>query len=513
MNHKKIVRFTACFLFLTSCFFSLPPAHAAVPKLMSYQGVLKDSSSNLLTGTYSMTFRIYSASTGGTSLWTETQSSVSASSGKFSVQLGGVTALNLDFNADYWLSVQVGTDAEMSPRVRLTSVGYGFRADYEVNGFTQSQHDSLSHKNIEGVKDNTVNLAKTNFKLDAYSVAAANSLGDLIVDTFNDASGIASSLSSGYTWRTSPNYDVIVAAGGGIDANTVLMLHMNGTDASTTFTDSGNGGKSMTANGNAQIDTAQSKFAGASGLFDGDGDYVSAADHSDFAFGTGDFTIDFWVRLNSTTGEQCFVCKPYSGQTGLQFESNGGTELAFQFNDGTNGISLTPAWTPSTGIWYHIAATRSGNTFRLFVDGAQVGTVTDVDPITTDSNTLTIGSKGAAKYLNGWLDEVRLVKGSAVWTSNFTPPSGEYTSSPGSATVISTAFTEPSAPTEAIVVADETLGTGSITYYVSRDNGTTWTQCAKETTTNISVQPSGTQLRWKAVISGNAELNSVAVAV
>ena len=64
-----------------------------------------------------------------------------------------------------------------------------------------------------------------------------------------------------------------------------------------------------------------------------------------------------------------------------------------------------------------------------------------------------------------------------------------------------------------MLMADETLGTGAITYYVSRDNGTTWTVCTKETVTSISSQPSGTQLKWKAVITGNAELNAIAVAV
>jgi hypothetical protein len=65
-------------------------------------------------------------------------------------------------------------------------------------------------------------------------------------------------------------------------------------------------------------------------------------------------------------------------------------------------------------------------------------------------------------------------------------------------------------PTYGYVVADETLGIGTITYYISRDNGTTYTQCTKDTLTTISSQPSGTSMKLKVVITGNASLNAVA---
>ena len=64
-----------------------------------------------------------------------------------------------------------------------------------------------------------------------------------------------------------------------------------------------------------------------------------------------------------------------------------------------------------------------------------------------------------------------------------------------------------------MIIPSETLNTGSINYYVSRNNGTNWTALTKETVVNISSQPSGTQLKWKAVIKGDAELDGIAVAV
>lgn len=89
---------------------------------------------------------------------------------------------------------------------------------------------------------------------------------------------------------------------GGNDQYTKLLLHCDGADASTTFTDASQAAHgNATPNGNAQVDTAQSKFGGASALFDGTGDFLSYADHADWHFGSGDFMADFWVRFNSVS--------------------------------------------------------------------------------------------------------------------------------------------------------------------------------------------------------------------
>ena len=93
----------------------------------------------------------------------------------------------------------------------------------------------------------------------------------------------------------------------GWDNYTKLLLHFDGTDGSTTFVDSSPSGKTVTAVGNAQIDTAQYKFGGASGLFDGNGDYLSVPDSDDWYFGTGDFTIDAWARFANANVCHC-IC-------------------------------------------------------------------------------------------------------------------------------------------------------------------------------------------------------------
>ena len=103
-------------------------AIAAVPHLIRYQGVLVDTQQAPLEGPYTLTFRMYDAATGGTKVWEETQTNVPLSKGQFSVLLGQVTPLELAFDKDLWLSVEVNHDGEMSPRQQLSSVPYAYRA-------------------------------------------------------------------------------------------------------------------------------------------------------------------------------------------------------------------------------------------------------------------------------------------------------------------------------------------------------------------------------------------------
>lgn len=106
----------------------------SVPKYMSYQGELTDSSNNPVTATVSVEFKLYNALSGGSELWSETQS-VSVTNGFFSVQLGSVTPLTLDFDQQYFLSLNVASDGEMSPRQPINSVGYAFASDVTYGTF------------------------------------------------------------------------------------------------------------------------------------------------------------------------------------------------------------------------------------------------------------------------------------------------------------------------------------------------------------------------------------------
>ncbi len=101
--------------------------YTAVPPQINYQGYLTESEGTPVDGTVQMTFTIYDAGTGGNGLWSETQA-VTVSRGVYNVNLGEMNPINLDFDKQYYLGIQAGSDDEMTPRLALTSVGYAFRA-------------------------------------------------------------------------------------------------------------------------------------------------------------------------------------------------------------------------------------------------------------------------------------------------------------------------------------------------------------------------------------------------
>lgn len=210
-----------------------------------------------------------------------------------------------------------------------------------------------------------------------------------------------------------------------IFASVSLLLHMDGSDASTTFTDNSPVGHTVTANANAQIDTAQSKFGGASGLFDGTGDYLQVADAASLDFGTGDFTVEGWVRPNAS-GVQGIVGKgDGAGSSGWTVFFNTGPNLHV-YQGGA--YRCTSNSNQSTGTWYHFAAVRSGSTWTLYVDGvAQTATGTSADNLDNASN-LRIGGQltGIAGDYNGWIDDLRITKGVARYTANFSVPTHAY---------------------------------------------------------------------------------------
>ena len=225
-----------------------------------------------------------------------------------------------------------------------------------------------------------------------------------------------------------------------VDSYTKLLIHGDSISDTTGKTVTANGdaavsnaGKTVTTNGNAQIDTAQGKFGGASGYFDGSGDYLTVPDSDDWNFGSEDFTIDFWVRFNtlpSVDEMQIFDQNTDIYNRWSFYRTLGGAWRFDVWDAGVAAISISGSSSISTETWYHISLVRSGNNFYLFQDGTQIGTTSSSLAALNFTGSLSIASTltVSPRYLDGWLDEVRISKGIARWTSDFTPTTEAYTS-------------------------------------------------------------------------------------
>ncbi len=197
----------------------------------------------------------------------------------------------------------------------------------------------------------------------------------------------------------------------------VLALHMNGVNAATTFQDEV--GAAVTVNGNAQISTAQSKFNGSSGFFDGAGDFLSRATTADFGFGTGAWTAECWLYSTKSSWSA-------SASSLIDFRATTGNGLIYIQTDGTLGYwndSINYACTTSLSLnaWHHVAASYDGATFRLFVNGALENTVAASFDFTGSRPIRVGGSVNNNDFFQGYLTDVRVTKGAARYTSSFTP--------------------------------------------------------------------------------------------
>lgn len=207
-------------------------------------------------------------------------------------------------------------------------------------------------------------------------------------------------------------------------ANVSLLLHMNGGNGSTSFIDSSLNVFSVTANGGAQISATQSKYGGASGNFDGSGDYITVANNNALNFNSTDnFTIEGWIYFNSLQDGVALVSKgtnsTQSGWTLYYFMGELYFGKPYVSND-VNGIFI-----PSLNTWYHLACTRNSNFIRLFVNGNQIASSSNSVAYTT-TEVLRIGYSHSNNFLNGYVDDLRITKGVARYTSNFTPPTSQF---------------------------------------------------------------------------------------
>lgn len=230
------------------------------------------------------------------------------------------------------------------------------------------------------------------------------------------------------------------AAGSVTFANVSLLCSFDGVDGATTTTDDSTYAHTATFNGNAQLDTAQFKFASgvSSALFDGTGDYISFPNHAAFLLSSNPFTIEFFWRPALLTSSRHLV--------GVWDTAGGSPEKSWRlrysaavgglgFNYSTDGSTEADVAVVDPGFvintWYHVCFERdTANDLRAYVDGVMLDKVAgfNADFFTSVKN-LNIGmNPDTTSPYSGHIDEMRIVKGQAAYATDagFTPPTSPY---------------------------------------------------------------------------------------
>ena len=212
---------------------------------------------------------------------------------------------------------------------------------------------------------------------------------------------------------------------------TSLLMHFNGTNGSTTMTDNSKNNTTVTSVNGTAITTAESKFGGSSVLFDGTNDYLSIVNNSALNLSGGSYTIECWIRPTGNYANYNVIIVKRVGA---------GASSAWQFylriTTGVlsfyNGTVCESSVTPTANVWSHVAAVYNGSTINLYLNGVSVLSTaagnTDYD---TPIYIGTLPTNG--EYFIGYIDELRVTKGIARYTGNFTPSTTQFLDSTGDA--------------------------------------------------------------------------------
>ena len=217
------------------------------------------------------------------------------------------------------------------------------------------------------------------------------------------------------------------------------LLHFDGVNGSTTITDNSKNVLTVTSVNGTAISTAQSKFGGASALFDGTNDYLTTPLSSNLQFGTGDFTIECWSYMIARINSAPAIFSNYNSYTvgALSLFAGHGSGTTTSYQVAINGAAFPTiqGGTIEYNTWVHLAVVRNSGTIKLYVNGTSVGTPYSTAVTLNGVGSLFyIGSTGdslSTGYINGYIDELRITNGYARYTGNFTPSTTAFSNTGG----------------------------------------------------------------------------------
>jgi len=326
------------------------------------------------------------------------------------------------------------SDAGVTPRL-LADIGGSWGVDITASsGFTLGQWNhfaTVRNSNtwtiyINGTSvgsatnSGTVVDSSAAFTIMAESAAASEGTTLGYISNFRVVKGTAV-----YTSAFTPSTTPLTAI-----TNTSLL-----TCQSNRFIDNSSSPKTLTVNGNTSVQrfnpfgtsTAYStSVIGGSGYFDGTGDYLNTANSSAFAFGTGDFTVECWINTGSNN---VGLAEVDGGSTGYwMWHINAGTMSWQNTRGGANLFLITGAGAVCDNAWHHLAIVRNSSVTKAYWDGVEKASASDTTNYSGTGGNLNVAYESAAgKILNGYMANFRIVKGTAVYTAAFTPPTAPLT--------------------------------------------------------------------------------------
>jgi hypothetical protein len=187
-----------------------------------------------------------------------------------------------------------------------------------------------------------------------------------------------------------------------------LLLHFNGANGSSTFTDSSANARVPAVAGGSVLSTAQKKFGSASGAFLGTNDEITFSNFSGLNFGLGDYLVHGFFRFNALASQNQILQMNASGNA-YPIVYTVGTQLRFF----QGGLDRAVGGSLAAGTWYHFALTRQGGNTKFFLDGGQLGSTLAGDTTDFTSAIVRLGAVPGFRPCDGWIDEFEVLKDEA----------------------------------------------------------------------------------------------------
>ena len=212
--------------------------------------------------------------------------------------------------------------------------------------------------------------------------------------------------------------------------NISLLLHMDGIDSGTTFTDSSDWGHTVTPNGGITTYTSEYKFGTASANYDGVNEYLSIPDHSAFDFSDGYWSVDCWVMAYPHAKGYLYYQQTDSNNYISIYLLRIGSvyyPVLSIYAGGSEVVSLTSGILIRSSVWTHIEVNEYLNDYRIYVNGNNAGILKDSSRPVDYTGSVFIGCDGSvANVFNGFLDELKIQKHVSHRDMNFTVPTAAY---------------------------------------------------------------------------------------